>query len=54
MSMGIVLGSSLCYLLNRKKVKKMEVRVLNNISPEDRARVVATAGSLSRFDGNVM
>ena len=32
----------------------MEVRVLNNISREDRARVVATAGSLSRFDGNVM
>ena len=32
----------------------MEVRVLNNISREDRARVVATAGNLSRFNGNVM
>lgn len=32
----------------------MEVRVLNDISKEDRARVVATAGNLSRFNGNVM
>lgn len=32
----------------------MEVRVLNNISKEDRARIVATAGNLSRFNGNVM
>ncbi len=32
----------------------MEVKVLNNISEEDRARVVATAGNLSRFKGNVM